>query len=122
MHDREFLLSPSLAVKRSLHKRPAEPKIQSAGTRRVKIKAGRAKDPRLLDNSFNESRPDAAPAMLRCDENAGKPRSKLRSCRHVMLDETGGTQQLLSCQCDERSRNFAVAASAFYSRSAIFHG
>jgi hypothetical protein len=39
-----------------------------------------------------------------------------------MLDETGGTQQLISCQRDERSGNFAMAAGAFDSRSAIFHG
>jgi hypothetical protein len=105
-----------------LHHRPAEPKIQSAGTRRVKIKAWRAEDPCLPNDSLNEGSADPAPAMLWRDEDPGKPWSKLGSCGHVMLDETGGTQHLISSQRDERGGNFAMAAGAFDSRSAIFHG
>jgi hypothetical protein len=39
-----------------------------------------------------------------------------------MLDQTGGTQQLISRQRDERSGNLAMAAITFDPRSAILYG
>jgi hypothetical protein len=39
-----------------------------------------------------------------------------------MIDQTGGTQQLISLQRDERSGNLAMAAITFDPRSAILYG
>ena len=39
-----------------------------------------------------------------------------------MLDQTGGTHQLISRQRDERSGNLAMAAITFDPRSAILYG
>ncbi len=39
-----------------------------------------------------------------------------------MLDQTGGTQQLISRQRDERSGNLAMAAITFDPRRAILYG
>jgi hypothetical protein len=86
------------------------------------MKTRRAKDARLQNDSLNQGRSDPASAMLRCDEDTGKPRRKLRPSGHVMLDQTGGAQQLISRQRDERSGNLAMAAITFDPRSAILYG
>lgn len=41
---------------------------------------------------------------------------------HVMVDQTGGTHQLISRQRDERSGNLAMAAITFDPGSAILYG
>ena len=121
LHNRDLLLSPQLAIKCALCNPPAKSEIQSGRTGRVKIKTWLAEYPCLVHNSLDESRAYPAPAVLWCDEHAGKPRCQRRANVHVTRDKTGGTETLVPGHRHERSWNLAMATVAFDSHRTIFH-